>query len=118
MTDNVRETYPHPEDYLDIFKKDDFVTWKDLIGICSQITEFVEKCETTSAESIYKVIDSLQNYTLKLYEELEYRRIRSMYFILAITGHTDPSKWGSIYDEYCKEYDKLNRKAEQNGTHS
>ena len=81
-----------------------------MIEICSQITKFVTECNEISNESIYKVIDSLQNYALKLYEESEYRRMRSMAFVLAITGRIDPSKWRSIYDEYCKEYDKLNRK--------
>lgn len=44
------------------------------------------------------------------YIQSEYRRIRSMSFVLAMTGHTDSSKWRPIYEEYCKEYDKLNRK--------
>lgn len=52
----------------------------------------------------------LTNIVLELYNEAEYRRMRSMCFVLAITGHTDPSKWCLIYDEFCKEYDKLNRK--------
>lgn len=47
---------------------------------------------------------------LELYNEAEYRRMRSMAFVLAMTGHTDPTKWYPIYEEFCKEYDKLNRK--------
>lgn len=116
--DNAKEAYPHLEDYLNVFKNDNLVTWKDLIEICSQITKFVTECEETSTESIYKVVDSLQNYTLKLYEESEYRRMRSMDFVLAMTGYTDHSKWRPIYDQFCKEYDKLNRKVEQNEDHS
>lgn len=57
-----------------------------------------------------KVVDSLGHRVLELYNEAEYRRMRSMAFVLAITGYTDPTKWYPIYDEYCKEYDKLNRK--------
>lgn len=107
---NVKEAYPHLEDYLDVFKKNELVTWKDLMEICSQIAKFVTECEKTGNESMYKVIDSLKDFTLKLYEESEYRRMRSMRFVLVMTGYTDPSKWYPIYDEYCKEYDKLNRK--------
>ena len=33
-----------------------------------------------------------------------------MCFVLAMMGHTDTRKWRPIYDEFCKEFDKLNRK--------
>lgn len=47
---------------------------------------------------------------LELYNKAEYQSMRSMCFVLAIAGQTDPSKWRPIYDKFCKEYDKLNRK--------
>ena len=101
-----KKEYPHPEDYLDVLKKDDPVTLGELIEVCSQIIKFNEE----SNESIYKVIDGLQDFALKLYEESEYRRMRSMAFVLYMVGYTDGSKLHPIYDEFCKEYDKLNRK--------
>lgn len=101
-----KKEYPHPEDYLDVLKKDDPVTLCELIEVCSQIIKFNEE----SNESIYKVIDGLQDFALKLYEESEYRRMRSMVFVLAMIGHTDYNTWRPIYDKFCEDYDKLNRK--------
>lgn len=90
--------------------KDKPVTWGDLLEtLCAMSTEIMETIQTAD-ECQYKVADSLGYRMLELYNEAEYRRMRSMCFVLAITGHTDPSKWRPIYDEFCKEYDKLNRK--------
>ena len=90
--------------------KDKPVTWRDLFEVLynmsTEIAETIQaanKCQDT-------VIDSLSHYVLELYSEAEYQRMRSMCFALAITDHTDPSKWRPIYDWFCKEYDKLNRK--------
>lgn len=90
--------------------KDKPVTWGDLFEVLynmnTEIAETIQaanKCQDT-------VIDGLSHYVLELYNEAEYRRMRSMCFVLAITYHTDPSKWRPIYDWFCKEYDKLNRK--------
>lgn len=90
--------------------KDKPVTWGDLLEtLCAMSTEIVETIKI-SDECQDKVVDSLGHRMLELYNEAEYRRMRSMAFVLAITGHTDPSKWYPIYEEFCKEYDKLNRK--------
>lgn len=90
--------------------KDKPVTWGDLLEtLYTMSTEIVETIKI-SDECQDKVVDSLGHRMLELYNEAEYRRMRSMAFVLAITGHTDPSKWRPIYDEFCKEYDKLNRK--------
>lgn len=90
--------------------KDKPVTWGDLLEtLYTMSTEIVETIKI-SDECQDKVVDSLGHRMLELYNESEYRRMRSMAFVLAITGHTDPSKWCPIYDEFCKEYDKLNRK--------
>ena len=90
--------------------KDKPVTWGDLFetlyGMSTEIMETIK----ISDECQDKVVDSLGRRMLELYNEAEYRRMRSMAFVLAITGHTDPSKWCPIYDEFCNEYDKLNRK--------
>ena len=72
-------------------------------------TEIAETIQTTN-KCQNTAIDGLSHYVLELSNEAEYRRMRSMCFVLAITGYTDPSKWCSIYDEFCKEYDRLNRK--------
>lgn len=50
------------------------------------------------------------DFMVKLYEESEYRRMRSMVFVLAMIGHTDYNTWRPIYDKFCEDYDKLNRK--------
>ena len=90
--------------------KDKPVTWGDLFEVLYDMsTEIMETIQTAN-ECQDKVVDSLGHCVLELYNEAEYRRMRSMCFVLAITGHTDPSKWRPIYDEFCKEYDKLNRK--------
>lgn len=90
--------------------KDKPVTWGDLLEtLCAMSTEIMETIKIAD-ECQDKVVDSLGQHILELYNEAEYRRIRSMSFVLAMTGHTDSSKWRPIYEEYCKEYDKLNRK--------
>ena len=90
--------------------KDKPVTWGDLLEtLCAMSTEIMETIKAAD-ECQNKVVDSLGKHVLELYNEAEYRRMRSMAFVLAITGYTDPSKWRPIYDEFCKEYDKLNRK--------
>lgn len=90
--------------------KDKPVTWGDLLEtLYTMSTEIVETIKI-SDECQDKVVDSLCHRMLELYNEAEYRRMRSMAFVLAITGHTDPTKWYPIYEEFCKEYDKLNRK--------
>lgn len=90
--------------------KDKSVTWGDLLEtLCAMSTEIMETIKIAD-ECQDKVVDSLGEHVLQLYNEAEYRRMRSMAFVLAITGHTDPTKWHPIYEEFCKEYDKLNRK--------
>lgn len=90
--------------------KDKPVTWGDLFEVLYDMSiEIMETIKTTD-ECQDKVVDSLGKHVLQLYNEAEYRRMRSMVFVLAITGHTDPSKWRPVYDEFCNEYDKLNRK--------
>lgn len=90
--------------------KDKPVTWENLFEtLCAMSTEIMETIKAAD-ECQDKVVDSLGKYVLELYNEAEYRRMRSMAFVLAITGHTDPSKWCPIYEEFCKEYNKLNRK--------
>lgn len=90
--------------------KDKPVTWGDLFEVLYDMSTEIMETIQTADECQDKVIDSLGRHVLELYNEAEYRRTRSMAFVLAITGHTDPSKWRPIYDEFCKEYDKLNRK--------
>lgn len=90
--------------------KDKPVTWGDLFetlyGMSTEIMGTIQAAD----ECQNKVVDSLGHRMLELYNEAEYRRMRSMAFVLAMTGHTDPTKWYPIYEEFCKEYDKLNRK--------
>ena len=90
--------------------KDQPVTWESLMEIMARTVESIAKTMTDRDEYIYRVIDAVRDSMVKLYEESEYRRMRSMCFVLAMMGHTDTSKWRPIYDEFCKEYDKLNRK--------
>ena len=90
--------------------KDNPVTWGDLFEVLYNMS--TEIAETIQAANKCQdiVIDGLSHYVLELYNEAEYRCMRSMCFALTITDHTDPSKWRPIYDWFCKEYDKLNRK--------
>lgn len=90
--------------------KDKPVTWGDLFEVLYDMSTKIMEIIQTADECQDKVVDSLGHRMLELYNEAEYRRMRSMTFVLAMTGHTDSSKWRSIYDEYCREYDKLNRK--------
>ena len=90
--------------------KDQPVTWESLMEIMAQIGESITKSLNDGNECTYRVIDSVRDSMVKLYDESEYRRMRSMCFVLAMMGHTDTSKWRPIYDEFCKEFDKLNRK--------
>lgn len=90
--------------------KDKPVTWGDLFEVLYDMSTKIMETIQTADECQDKVVGSLGHRVLELYNEAEYRRMRSMCFVLAITGHTDPSKWRPIYDEFCKEYDKLNRK--------
>ena len=90
--------------------KDQPVTWESLMEIMARTVESIAKTMTDRDEYIYRVIDAARDFIVKLYDESEYRRMRSMCFVLAMMGHTDTSKWRPIYDEFCKEFDKLNRK--------
>lgn len=90
--------------------KDKPVTWGDLFEVLYDMSTEIMETIQTADECQDKVVDSLGHRMLELYNEAEYRRMRSMAFVLAMTGHTDSSKWRPIYEEYCKEYDKLNRK--------
>lgn len=90
--------------------KDKPVTWGDLFEVLHDMSTEIMETIQTADECQYKVVDSLGHSVLELYNEAEYRRMRSMCFVLAITGHTDPIKWRPMYDEFCQEYDKLNRK--------
>lgn len=98
ITSNSNEEFYFSLDKYDLFEV-----------LCVMSTEVIETIKIAD-ECQDKVVDSLGHRMLELYNEAEYRRMRSMAFVLAITGHTDPSKWRPIYDEFCKEYDKLNRK--------
>ena len=90
--------------------KDKPVTWGDLLEVLYNMSTEIAKTIQAANKCQDTVIDGLSHYVLELYNEAEYRRMRSMAFVLAVTGHTDYSKWRPIYDEFCKEYDKLNRK--------
>lgn len=105
---DVRKEVIDPKEYCEVFK-DEPVTWHSLLDVLSQVKDFIINYAETSGESIYKSIDAVQNFAQELYNESEYRRMRSMCFVLAMMGHTDTSKWRPIYDEFCKEFDKLNR---------
>ena len=106
---DVRKEVIDPKEYCEVFK-DEPVTWHSLLDVLSQVKDFITNYAETSGESIYKSIDAVQNFAQELYNESEYRRMRSMCFVLVMMGHTDTSKWRPIYDEFCKEFDKLNRK--------
>ena len=106
---DVRKEVIDPKEYCEVFK-DEPVTWHLLLDVLSQVKDFITNYAETSGESIYKSIDAVQNFAQELYNESEYRRMRSMCFVLAMMGHTDTSKWRPIYDEFCKEFDRLNRK--------
>ena len=105
---DVRKEVIDPKEYCEVFK-DEPVTWHSLLDVLSQVKDFITNYAETSGESIYKSIDAVQNFAQELYNESEYRRMRSMCFVLVMMGHTDTSKWRPIYDEFCKEFDKLNR---------
>ena len=106
---DVRKEVINPKEYCEVFK-DEPVTWHSLLDVLSQVKDFITNYAETSGESIYKSIDAVQNFAQELYNESEYRRMRSMCFVLVMMGHTDTSKWRPIYDAFCKEFDKLNRK--------
>ena len=105
---DVRKEVIDPKEYCEVFK-DEPVTWHSLLDVLSQVKDFITNYAETSGESIYKSIDAVQNFAQELYNESEYRRMRSMCFVLVMMGHADTSKWRPIYDEFCKEFDKLNR---------
>ena len=90
--------------------KDQPVTWESLMEIMAQTGESITKSLNDGDECTYRVIDAVRDSMVKLYDESEYRRMRSMAFVLYMMGYTDGSKLRPIYDEFCKEYDKLNRK--------
>lgn len=90
--------------------KDQPVTWESLMEIMAQTGESITKSLKDGDERTYRVIDAVRDFMVKLYEESEYRRIRSMVFVLAMIGHTDYNTWRPIYDKFCEDYDRLNRK--------
>ena len=90
--------------------KDQPVTWESLMEIMARTVESIAKTMTDRDEYIYRVIDAARDFRVKLYEESEYRRMRSMVFVLAMIGHTDYNTWRPIYDKFCEDYDKLNKK--------
>ena len=90
--------------------KDQPVTWESLMEIMERTVESIAKTMTDRDEYIYRVIDAARDFIVKLYEQAEYSRMRSMVFVLAMIGHTDYNSWRPIYDKFCEDYDKLNRK--------
>ena len=90
--------------------KDQPITWESLMEIMAQTEESIDKAMKDRNECTYKIIDATSDFMVKLYEESEYRRMRSMVFVLAMIGHTDYNTWRPIYDKFCEDYDKLNRK--------
>lgn len=86
------------------------VTWGDLVEVLYDMSTKIAETIQTVGEYQDNVADTLSNRMLELYNKAEYQSMRSMCFVLAIAGQTDPSKWRPIYDKFCKEYDKLNRK--------
>ena len=90
--------------------KDQPVTWESLMEIMAQTGESITNSLNDGDECTYRVIDAVRDSRVKLYEESEYRRIRSMVFVLAMIGCTDYNTWRPIYDKFCEDYDRLNRK--------
>ena len=89
--------------------KDKPVTWENLLQVLFQIVETIK----ASDDATYEVIDAMTDAMQKLYDESEYRNMRRMAFTLGMAGHRDYSQWRPMYDKYCEEFDKLNRKDDQ-----
>ena len=94
--------------------KDKPVTWGDLFEVLYDMSTEIMETIQTADECQNKAVDSLGHRVLELYNESEYRRMRSMTFVLAMAGYQDYNKWRPIYDKFCDDYDKLNRKDRQN----
>lgn len=90
--------------------KDQPITWESLMEIMAQTEESIDTAMKDENECIYRIIDAARDFMVKLYEESEYRRMRSMVFVLAMIGHTDYDTWRPIYDKFCEDYDRLNRR--------
>lgn len=110
---DVRTEVIGPKEYFEVFK-DEPVTWHSLLKVLSQVKNLITDYTETDVESIFKALDAVQNLAQELYNESEYRRMRSMAFVLAMVGYQDYNKWRPIYDKFCEDYDKLNRKDNKN----
>ena len=110
---DVRTEIIDPKEYFEVFK-DEPVTWHSLLEVLSQVKDLITDYTETGIESISKALDAVKNFAQELYNESEYRRMRSMAFVLAMAGYQDYNKWRPIYDKFCDDYDKLNRKERQN----
>lgn len=64
--------------------KDQPITWESLVEIMARTGESIDKTMKDGNECIYRVIDTARDFMVKLYEESEYRRMRSMVFVLAM----------------------------------
>lgn len=85
-----------------------FVTYGDLMKIMEELGQAMQKLEEYRDEDMMKSLETV----FDAITDIEYKRVRDVRFfisMLAQMNHTSYDKWVGRYNNWCEEYDKLNK---------
>lgn len=82
--------------------RDQSVTWVELLQCLLDVANKNIENVNAGNKAMYSVVE-------ELFKEAEYRRIRSMSFVMAAMGYSDTKEWINAYDEYCNKFDEGNK---------
>ena len=90
-----------------------FVTYNDLAIVLEETLKMVSE-EIIKADNItFDGLNSIINILADRINDIQYKRIRDMYFILnylAYQNHCTTYDMRKTYENYCDEFDRLNKK--------
>jgi hypothetical protein len=90
-----------------------FVTYNDLTIVLEETLKMISE-EIIKADNItFDGLNNLVNILADRINDIEYKRIRDMYFILgrlAYQSHCTTYDMRKTYENYCDEFDRLNKK--------
>lgn len=93
------------------------VMWHELISVLEQTINSNTEGQQKIMDSITKIVETCAEYSEKLYKESEYNRMRDLYFwkqLLSTQSIPKESVFNDCYQKYCVEFDKLNKKEDEN----
>ena len=85
------------------------VTYGDLMTILESMTENITQGES---DMILKIADKLTDYMVRIRDDAEYKRQRDIHFLINYLSQQHLYQSGHLFDIYqnwCDEFDKLNK---------